>query len=93
MKYTVRLLFASVFLVMTLYSCQDDKLDEVAHVDEVLHVHTDAFGRTIETVEVKNIPFLIDFIESQHAGYLNQNGNRSDDGQANPFGTVDLNYI
>ena len=60
-----------VLLLYGLYACQQD---EQSLAEETLHTatitHTDARGRTIETVHSKHIPFLVDYIVAQEGGYI-----------------------
>ena len=83
-----------VLLLYGLYACQQD---EQTLAEETLQVesttHTDVRGRTIETVNSKHISFLVDYIASQEAGYIQESGNRSEGEEINPFGTVDLDRI
>ena len=85
------LLFICACLIA--FSCKDDEFDNVSQNEESTYVHIDALGRTIETVNTKSIPFLIDHIARERAGYLPSDGNRTQDEESNPFGTINLDHI
>ena len=90
---TIRWVLYGIFIGTLLYGCKDDELELVSTDLETAHIHTDAFGRTIETVAAKEVSFILDHISAQRAGYLPASGNRTQDEGANPFGTVDVDHI
>ena len=92
-KKTIRWILYSILIGTVLCSCIDDELDTFSPDLETPHVHTDQYGRTIETVAAKEVSFILDHISAQRAGYLAASGNRTQDEGANPFGTVNVDHI
>ena len=55
----------AILLLFNLFACQQDEqtlAEETPQAETI--THTDALGRTIETVNPKNIPFLVDYYNS-----------------------------
>ena len=69
MKYALRLVLIGAIMLTLFYPYKGDEFEEVSHINKTTHIHIDSLSRSIATVDVTSILFLVNHNAPQRAGY------------------------